>query len=122
MRLTDQEAEAVGHWIADARKRLHGWRQEDLAAASRLSKSNLSNIETGKQGTKGWNVSTIQAIEDALQVAPGTLRRVAAGEKLAPEDVRETAADGRLLGQISQLVDQVEALRRRVESLETRDE
>ena len=64
----------------------------------------------------------VQAIEDALQVESGTLRRVAAGENVDPEDVRETTANGQVLTQLTRLADQVQALRRRIEKLESRDE
>lgn len=122
MRMDDTSAKTVGSWIADARDQLHGWRQEDLAAASRLSKSGLSNIERGKQGIKGWNPSTLSAIEDALRVPRGTLRRVAAGETVDPADVVLGHGDGQVLDEVRRLAAVVESLAERVDKLETRQQ
>lgn len=115
--MTDQEARRAGRWIADARKLLHDWRQEDLATASGLSKSNLSNIETGKQGPEGWRRSTIASIEDALQVDRGTILRVAKGEDINPRTIEKTPELGQILEQISRLAATVSRLDERVRAL-----
>lgn len=118
MRLDDDDARAVGRWIANARMELHGWRQNDLASDVRISVTTLSSIEQGKQGKRGWNPATMAGIEKSLQVPEGTLRRVASGEDVDPHQVVQKNANGQALDQVSRLAGLVESLTDRVEALE----
>lgn len=115
--MDDEGAKAAGRWIAKARKVVHGWRQEELAVATGLSRTSISQIEQGKRGPNGWNQSTVNAIEDALGVPRGTIRRVASGEDLHPLDLQGVSDIDELTAVVRKLAAQVDQLDRRVRAL-----
>lgn len=104
MQWTEQQAEAVGEWIVEARKRLHGWTREELALAAGKSPNGVGRLETATQGPQGPYVKTVSAIEDALQVPRGTLQRVADGEDIDPMMVTMSETNGQVLDQVNRLV------------------
>lgn len=106
--------EAAGQWIAHARQVVHGWRQEELAAATGLSRTTISQVEGARTNP---SQSTINAIEDALGVPRGTVRRVADGEDLHPLDLQDVSDIDRLVDTVRRLSDQVDRLDRRVRDL-----
>lgn len=78
MNLTQEQAVRVGRWIVARRKYLD-MTQQELATAARRSTSQLTMIERGIVGKRGWHRSTAADYERALLIPHGTLRAIANG-------------------------------------------
>lgn len=123
--MDDQGAKKAGAWIRASRE-ARGMRQIDLVASSGISQSQLSLMENGKHGPSGWTLQIMNKVEDALEVPRGTLRRVANGEPIQtepgyPDEVTDelmTRILTTLRGEVTDLRDEVAALRRRVDDLD----
>lgn len=121
--MDDDAAAKVGAWITEARSQ-RGMSQKRLAAEADCAVSTLSMIENGQHGPRGWNLTTLRSIEDALDVPFGTLQRVASGESVTLAQLDDTPELEEILEIVRSLSEKVEQrdgeLARRLDALDER--